>query len=94
MISLKKKDSESNESLMRRFSRKVQSTGVLNRVKKAQFFTKKPKKRAVRLAAIRKTELAQEREYLRKIGKLDEYMDKHGKGKNKKKPLPKINSTK
>lgn len=82
---MRKKEGESNESLMRRFTRRVQSTGVLNRVKKRQFLTKKPNKRAQRLSAIRRTETAKEREHLRKIGKLDE-LDKGTRGRKGMRP--------
>lgn len=93
VIDVNKKEGESNESLMRRFTRRVQSTGVLNRVKKRQFLAKKPNKRAVRLAAIRRGKMAEEREFLRKIGKLDEVMEQRGHGR-KRKPLPRITTGK
>lgn len=87
VIDVNKKEGESNESLMRRFTRRVQSTGMLNRVKKRQFLAKKPNKRAVRLAAIRRSKVTAEREHLRKIGKLDEVMER-GRGRGRKGSKP------
>lgn len=87
VIDVNKKEGESNESLMRRFTRRVQSTGMINRVKKRQFMAKKPNKRAVRLKAIRRSKMAEEREYLRKIGKLDEVMER-GRGRKGKPSRP------
>lgn len=89
VIDVNKKEGESNESLMRRFTRRVQSTGMLNRVKKQQFKAKKPNKRAQRLAAIRRSKVAEEREFLRKIGKLDELLERgRGRGRKGAKPAP------
>lgn len=94
VIDVNKREGESNESLMRRFTRRVQSTGMLIRVKKGQYLAKKPNKRAQRLAAIRRSKVAEEREHLRKIGKLDEYMEQHGRGRKPTKPLPRITTSK
>ncbi len=53
MIQVTKKDAkESTESLIRRFSRKVQQSGVLANVKQAQYFEKEMSKRDRRLKAI------------------------------------------
>jgi ribosomal protein S21 len=53
MIQVTKKDAkESTESLVRRFSRKVQQSGVLASVKQAQYFEKPMSKRDRREKAI------------------------------------------
>lgn len=53
MIQVTKKDSkESTESLIRRFSRKVQQSGVLASVKQMQYFEKPISKHDRRLKAI------------------------------------------
>lgn len=49
-----RKPSESFESMMRRFNRKVQQSGTLTMVKKNQYREKEPSKREVREIAIRK----------------------------------------
>ena len=78
MVQVKKKNGESNEGLVRRFVRKIQSSGKLLQVKKKQFQQPKPNKRKVREQAIRKTKVKNEKDFLRKIGKLDDRS--YGKG--------------
>lgn len=89
MIQVDKKDGESNDSLMRRFTRKVQGSGVLILKKKRQFRTKKQNKRQRRESALMRNKRKAEREYLIKIGKIEVH-SKFGargntKGRNKKK---------
>lgn len=89
MITVDKKENESNGSLMRRFSRKVQSTGLLIQKKKRLFHEKEPNKRAKRDSAIRRKRSQDERAYLIKVGKIEE-TPAFGPGRfnknNKKKP--------
>lgn len=57
MIQVTKKDSkESIENLLRRFSRKVQQSGVLAIAKQGQYFEKPTSKRDRRLRAITRRE--------------------------------------
>lgn len=72
MITVEKKEGESNDSVMRRFNRKIQSSGVLIRKKRAQYRTKAPNQRARRLSAIRSKRVRDDRAYQIKIGKLEE----------------------
>jgi len=67
-----KGDNESNESLMRGFSRAVRSLGFLKQKKKSRFLEPKPNKRKVRTDALRRAKKTAEREYLIKIGKIEE----------------------
>ena len=76
MLEVKKKDNESFEALMRRFSKKLMQSGRIIQAKKVRFHTKPLNKRAQKLKALRSEEISSKREYLRKIGKLDEMMDK------------------
>lgn len=78
MIEVEKKEHESNESLMRRFSRKVQSTGMFKRNKKRQFREKQPTRTQRRESAIRRERVRKEDEYLIRIGK-KEVVTKFGK---------------
>jgi ribosomal protein S21 len=73
MIEVKKRDNESSESLLRRFSRRVQQSGVLIRAKKRRFYEPPKNKREVRTDAIRRQTIRAQRELLRKMGKLEEY---------------------
>ncbi|HLD21580.1 MAG TPA: hypothetical protein VJB65_01655 [Patescibacteria group bacterium] len=84
MIQVVKKDKQSNESLMRLFSRKVQSIGLLKKKKKDEFFKKKPKKNQLRKDAIHRNRKKTEETLLIKTGKLKVQEPQFGKGKKKK----------
>ncbi|HXV27281.1 MAG TPA: hypothetical protein VD862_04655 [Candidatus Paceibacterota bacterium] len=72
MVEVKRKPNESTGSLLRRFSRFVQQSGVLLRAKKQKFRTKKMTERQERNAAIMGMHLQKLRENLQKLGKYDE----------------------
>lgn len=73
MIEVRKRDNESSESLLRRFSRRVQQSGVLIRAKKRRFYEPPKSKREMRSDALRRQVIRDQREILRKMGKLEEY---------------------
>lgn len=73
MVEVKKRDNEGTESLIRRFSRKVQQSGVLLQARKIRFHQPKKNKRKVREEAQRKSELQAERDRLIKLGEIDEF---------------------
>lgn len=75
-ITVRKNEGESNESLVRRFVRKVQASGNLLLIKKKQHRERPVSKRLKRRSAILRTKSHDKREYLRKIGKLDETQDR------------------
>lgn len=88
MVEVKKRNNESTESLLRRFSKRVQQSGVLLRAKKRRFYEKGKNKRAQRADALRRISIRGEREILRKLGKLEEYdLKKRGP---RRKPLPRV----
>ncbi len=70
MAEVKRKKGESFESLIRRFSKKVQQSGRVLQVRKIRFHSKEKNKTSVRSAAARRQEITEKREYLKKIGKL------------------------
>lgn len=72
MAEVKRKKGETFESLMRRFSKKVQQSGRLIQSRKIRFFEAKKNRTRVRAAASRRAEINSKREYLKKIGKLIE----------------------
>lgn len=91
MIEVKKRENESAESLVRRFTKRVQQSGVLIRAKKRRFYETPKNKRAVREGALRRAIIQDQRELLRRQGKLEEYdLKKRGP---RRKPLPRIPST-
>ncbi|MBI4092966.1 MAG: 30S ribosomal protein S21 [Candidatus Kerfeldbacteria bacterium] len=79
------------ESLLRRFSKRVQQSGVLLRAKRARFYVPSKTKREIREDALRRKGIRERKEYLRKIGKLDEtFLGRSGK---RPKPLPRLPKT-
>ena len=76
MVEVKRKDGETTESLIRRFSRRVQYSGVLIQAKKVKFRQKSKSKRMQRDDTIRRNEIREKKEYLKKIGRLDDTQDK------------------
>lgn len=72
MVEVKRKNGESVESLLRRFTRRTQQSGILIRAKEGQYFQKRKTKRELREGALRRKEIKAKKEYLRKIGKLDD----------------------
>ena len=72
MIEVRKKQNESVESMIRRFNKRVQQSGVLLRAKKRRFFEVTPSKEKRRGSAIRRQQILVRKEYLRKTGQLDE----------------------
>jgi len=77
MVQVRKRDNESSDSLVRRFSRKVQQSGILLQARKVRYYQRKKSKKKVRDAAQRRTELQAERERLIKLGEIDEFTPMH-----------------
>jgi ribosomal protein S21 len=73
MVEVRKRDNESTDSLLRRFSRKVQQSGVLLQARKVRFFERKKGRRRMREEAMRRTSIQAERDRLIKLGELDEF---------------------
>jgi len=82
MIEVKKKDRETTESLIRRFGRRVQQSGVLVHARKTRFRREEKSKREVRQGAMYKAKVRKVVDRLKKMGKFDE-----GTFKNVKKKL-------
>jgi ribosomal protein S21 len=77
---VKRKRGETFESMMRRFSRRVQQSGKLLQAKKIRFHTPEKSRNLQRASALRREEIKKKRDYLKKIGKLkDEFGDSRNK---------------
>ncbi len=72
MVEVKRKPNESTGSLLRRFSRFVQQSGVLIKAKKSQFRAKKTTERKEKNAAIMGLHLNALRKRLEKLGTYNE----------------------
>jgi len=69
---VKRKKGESFESLLRRFSRKVQESGRVFQARKIRFHSENKSRTAVRDAALRRVYLSAKREYMIKTGQATE----------------------
>ena len=72
MIHIRKKDRETPESMIRRFSRRVQQSGVLQRVRKNRFRLEEKSRTKRREEALYKVKIRKEIDRLKKLGKFDE----------------------
>ncbi|PIR42066.1 MAG: 30S ribosomal protein S21 [Candidatus Yanofskybacteria bacterium CG10_big_fil_rev_8_21_14_0_10_37_15] len=72
MVEVKRKPNESIGSVMRRFNRFVQQSGVLLKAKTDRFRQKKSSERKEKMSAIMGTHLANLRKRLEKMGKYNE----------------------
>jgi len=70
VLEVKRKEGESVDSLIRRFSKKVQQSGIILRTKKRQYFDPGKNKSEQRVDAIRRQQIRERKEYLRKTGQL------------------------
>jgi len=67
---VKRKKSETFESLLRRFHKKLQQSGRLIQSRKIRFYERPKNKTKIHKEALRRKEIQVKREYLKKIGKL------------------------
>lgn len=75
MLEVKRKQGETFESLLRRFTKKTIQSGKLLQAKKIRFYQKAKTNRARKESALMREEFKKKRDYLRRIGKLDEYLE-------------------
>ncbi len=79
MVEVRKKDNENPISFIRRFTKRVQMSGVLLDARKRRYKQKQKNKRLVRLGALRREKINKDKEMLEKLGKLEELYAKYGK---------------
>jgi len=72
VVEVKQKTNESFEKLIRRFTKKIIQSGKLLQARKVRFQNERKNKRKLKSAAIYRLKAQDQREYLRKIGKIDE----------------------
>lgn len=72
MVEVRKKERESIESLLRRFKRRLKQSRVLINVRGRMFYEPPKSKKLIREEAKRRKESKEKREYLKKIGKIEE----------------------
>ena len=72
MVEVKRRERETTGAMLRRFTRRVQMSGVLLNARKKRFYKGQPTKRVVRDSALRRIGIKKERAKLEKLGKLRE----------------------
>jgi len=72
VVEFKRKKGESFENFLRRFNKKLQQTGTLYEVRKKHYRQPEKTKRQQKIYALTSLKMREEKEYLRKIGKLKE----------------------
>ncbi len=83
IIEVKKAANESNMTLIRRFSRRVQETGVIRAVKGNRYSERAPSKLDRKNSALNRLKRGKEIERLKKLGK---WVEKTGKTQPKQTP--------
>ena len=80
-LEVKKQNREASQSLVRRFQKRVQQSGLLLRVRKARFRKRKKSEPMKKKAALRREELKKEYEKLSKLGKTEKQWSSNKKFK-------------
>lgn len=70
MVEVRRREGETTGAMLRRFTRRIQQSGVLLHARKGRFYASKPTKREKRERALRKIKVLKERTKLEKLGKL------------------------
>jgi ribosomal protein S21 len=70
-VKVERKNNESFRALLRRFHRRVRSSGKVLEVRKRRFHTKEPNDNQQKQDALRRIRTAKKREYLLKTGQID-----------------------
>ncbi|OHA01412.1 MAG: hypothetical protein A3H71_00560 [Candidatus Sungbacteria bacterium RIFCSPLOWO2_02_FULL_48_13b] len=78
MIEVRRKEKESFGAMLRRFTRRVQTSGLLREARKTRFYTKPATKNRKHVSALRRIEVRREKLRDEKLGKRKE--EKKGKG--------------
>lgn len=68
-LEIQRKERETSQSLIRRFSRRIRQSGILLRARKIRFRQRPKSKQMKKRAALRREELKKEYEKLKKLGK-------------------------
>ena len=70
VVEIRKQEKETTANLLRRFSRKVRESGVLEKVRSLQFKKRPSSKKTKKEMALRRIGRQKKIEYLKKIGKI------------------------
>ncbi len=71
-VIVEKNNNESSANLLRRFTKKVQSSGVVNKVKKIRYFTRQKSKNVAHMSRLKKLKKTEHYEKMFKLGKISD----------------------
>ena len=71
-LEIKKQEKESSQSLVRRFSKRVKSSGILLKARRGRFFIRPKSAQMTKRSALRREIMKKEYEKLLKLGKIKE----------------------
>lgn len=79
-VEIQKQGSESTTNMLRRFTRRMQSSGIVRGLKSRRYYTRSPSKASRKTSALKMIARREEYETLAKLGKLtDEKKKGHGR---------------
>jgi len=70
VVEVKKNPNENNASVLRRFSRRIQESGIIPKVKGSRYNERKESKLKVKKSALKRMARRKEIEVLKKMGKM------------------------
>ncbi len=70
VIEVRKNPNENNASVLRRFSRRIQESGIIRKVKGSRYNERKESKLKIKKSALKRMARRQEIERLKKLGKM------------------------
>ena len=70
VIDIRKNPNENNASILRRFSRRIQESGIIRKVKGSRYNERKDSKMKMKKSALKRLGRRKEIEHLKKLGKL------------------------
>jgi ribosomal protein S21 len=70
-IEVKKQERETTQSLIRRFTKRVQKSGVLRRARDSRFHKRSKSRQMKKRAALRREQLRKEYQKLKKLGLME-----------------------
>jgi ribosomal protein S21 len=71
-VEVKKNNQESTANLIRRFTKRMQGSGVMNRLRKGRYFNRMKSELVIRAEKLKKLEKKARYEKLLKLGKIQE----------------------
>jgi ribosomal protein S21 len=78
VVEVKKNANESNMNLVRRFTRKVQETGIIQKVKSKRYNQRNESKVKIKAATLKRIARKKKQEKLFKLGKENKMLKKRG----------------